>query len=85
MRIYYIGDLGEYADPRLPGVALSTGRPVDVHDDALASELLALPWFSEQVQPAVSIDLALLAESLKPGLEEIVPELEEPGEEGVGD
>jgi hypothetical protein len=48
MRIYYRGAEDGIEHPGLPGVSLSFGGAVDVHDEDLAQDLLALEWFTAQ-------------------------------------
>lgn len=55
MRIHYIGDLDDHTDERLAGIVMSHGHAMDVHNDELVEELLALPWFSDKIAPAVAM------------------------------
>lgn len=79
MRLYYVGDEHDYTDIRLPGVLLSYGNAVDVHNDELAAELLALPQFSDRIVAARPVFRAEILEEEEPEPES--DDLPEPIEE----
>lgn len=80
-RLYYVGNEHDYVDVRIAGMVMSFGMAIDVHNDDLAAELLALPQFSERIVAARPVFRAeILEEEPEP---ESVADEPEPGEKDL--
>lgn len=73
-RLYYVGNEHDYVDVRIAGMVMSFGMAIDVHNDDLAAELLALPQFSDRIVAARPVFRAeILEEEPEPVADEPEP------------